>query len=82
MNICPYCKEEGNKSKLFESMSASTCMYSSPFYDEDGIYHNHDPNILTTDYKCSNGHIFIVRAKIKCPNCKFGSEQPEIFKVK
>jgi len=36
----------------------------TPYYDEDGAYHNDDPNIHTTCYKCSEGHIFRVQRQL------------------
>jgi hypothetical protein len=37
------------------------------FYDEEGILHDHNPNVTTTAYRCSNGHIFETRERHKCP---------------
>ena len=54
--ICPTCKKEGKKSKVYPGMGTSTLLFCPPFYDEDGKYHNHDSNRHTTEYSCSNGH--------------------------
>lgn len=53
---CPTCVAEGKKSRVEIGRTSRTCLGHSPFYDEDGKYHNHDPNRSTTQYHCSNGH--------------------------
>jgi hypothetical protein len=35
---------------------ASTDMAFHPFYDENGVYHNHDGNTHGESWSCSNGH--------------------------
>jgi hypothetical protein len=57
---CPICEKEGKKSKVFERGCHSTLMASYAYYDEDGNYHYHDPNVTTCEYGCSNGHVFSV----------------------
>lgn len=54
--ICPECKKQGLKSKVYIGGSTSTLMYCQPFYDKEGKYHDHDYNSHTTTYSCSNGH--------------------------
>ena len=54
--ICPECKKQGLKSFVYPGMIMTTCMYYTPFYDEEGKYHHHDSNITTTHFSCSNGH--------------------------
>jgi hypothetical protein len=53
---CPECVKEGKRSQVMPSGSSSTLMYCQPFYDEDGNYHNHDCNVTTTLYRCTEGH--------------------------
>jgi len=53
---CPQCIKEGKKSTVYPGVSTTTLMYFPPFYDEDGKYHHHDGNTITTSYGCSNGH--------------------------
>lgn len=53
---CPECEREGKKSKVYVGMSTRTLMGWQPYYDEDGKFHNDDPNHTTTEYDCSNGH--------------------------
>lgn len=54
--ICKQCQDEGCKSRVFPGTSTSTLMLCRPFYDEDGKRHHHDINVITTNYRCSNGH--------------------------
>ena len=54
--ICPTCEKEGEKSKVYSQGGSSTLLGYSPFYDEEGRYHNHDPNRTTAYYECSRGH--------------------------
>lgn len=69
---CIKCVEQGLKSKLYNLGSSITLMGWSPYFDEEGIYHNHNPNTRTTTYECSNGHYFNVAGHDKCPNCDYG----------
>lgn len=64
--ICPECKKQGLKSKVYPSMSWTTAMYFPPFYDEEGNLHHHDGNTTTTDYHCSNGHEWVENHEGKC----------------
>jgi hypothetical protein len=41
-------------------------MSTLAFYDEDGVYHFHDPNWHAQTYRCSNGHIV---KRTWLPNC-------------
>ena len=63
---CPQCVELGLKSTISVGVSMTTCMYFSPFYDEEGRYHNHDKNTTTTQMKCSNGHEWAESTQPKC----------------
>lgn len=54
--MCPYCAAEGEKSVVYEGQITSTLMGWIPYYDENGQYHNDDPNITTYEYSCSRGH--------------------------
>lgn len=67
--ICNNCAEEGETSRLFIGAGTVTVAYSAPFYDENGIYHHHDPNWTTTTCNCSRGHKFTVRTKQGCLPC-------------
>ncbi len=63
---CPQCISEGSKSFVNLGGSLSTLMCSDPFYDEDGKYHNHDPNTSVSHYACSNGHKWTELSKPSC----------------
>jgi hypothetical protein len=68
--ICPECSVEGRKSKVYPGLSTVTLMASAPYYDEDGEYHDHDPNITTTRFACSNGHDWQEKkGPAECPVC-------------
>lgn len=71
--ICEECSKEGKTSNVYVESCSSTLLYSPPFYDEQGRYHDHDPNTVTTLYHCSNGHNFAHRSKPKCW-CGYGGE--------
>lgn len=66
--ICPICKREGKKSKVYIRCQTTTCMAYPAYYDEDGKYIRDDPNTTTINYHCSNGHSFKIeecRGKIE-----------------
>lgn len=64
--ICPECKEQGLKSKVYPGMSMTTAMFCQPFYDEEGNLHHHDFNTTTTEYSCSNGHHWTEKSSGEC----------------
>lgn len=55
---CPQCVEEGKKSTVYPGYGTRTLIGNYPYYDEDGNYHDHDPNCSTYRYECSNKHIW------------------------
>jgi len=63
---CPVCEKKGLKSTVYPCCSTATLLWNEPYYDEDGKYHDHDPNAVTTDYHCSNGHRWIEWHYYKC----------------
>lgn len=54
--ICTECQREGKTSHVYPRGGYVTLLYCQPFYDENGRYHNHDSNMTTSAYECSNGH--------------------------
>lgn len=60
--ICPTCKENGMRSRVYSQGTRSTLIgYTQSYYDENGNYvENPDPNRHTTTYLCSNGHQWTV----------------------
>lgn len=72
---CVKCKTEGKRSQVYPGMCAVTCMGFQTYYDEDGMFHSHDPNWYTTDYKCSEGHEWTTTIQKGCPNCTWARER-------
>jgi hypothetical protein len=68
---CPECKKAGKKSIVSPGTTTTTAMMTHSFYDEDGVYHVHDYNQSTTEYLCSEGHVWTQKHRRKCPNCDF-----------
>jgi hypothetical protein len=63
---CPECVQNNQKSRVAVGGSTRTLLGFTPFYDEDGNYHNHDPNTTSTQYSCSNGHTWVEKTQHKC----------------
>lgn len=66
---CEKCIEQGLKSTIIIFPGSTTLMWSTPYYDEKGRLHDHNPNWSTTDYRCSNGHEWRVRSRTGCAIC-------------
>lgn len=74
---CPLCVQQGKRSVLrLPGGGMSTLMCSHSYYDEDGNYHHHDPNICSQTGRCSNGHIVRMRYGNRCaaPGCTYGND--------
>ncbi len=71
---CPQCVEQGIKSRVMPGSGEVTLAYYSPFYDEEGTYHNHDANVTTTQYTCSNGHSWVCKSTGSCSNCDWPND--------
>jgi hypothetical protein len=72
--ICEQCQKEELKSRIdLLPMGVRTAMGWQDFYDEDGKFHCHDPNVTTFNHKCSNGHEFSKSQKETCW-CGWGKE--------
>jgi hypothetical protein len=56
--ICPYCFDEGERSRVTLISSQKTLMAFSPTWDEDGKLAA-DPNTVKTTYQCSRGHHWV-----------------------
>lgn len=81
INKCPFCIEEGKKSKLFPGSTMKTAMGGEPaYYDEEGKFHWHDPNQMKTFYSCSNGHRFYHIHYNECENCDYNKQKEKIEK--
>lgn len=66
---CPECVSVGVRSTVTPGLMTTTLMWSPPFYDEDGQYHDHDPNKRVSHFTCSNGHAWSETRLQKCPSC-------------
>lgn len=75
--ICQQCKKEGRESKVHCDYTTSTLLGWSPYFDEEGNLHVHDPNKKADGYRCSNGHYWAESYLKKCPNCDYGNEKLE-----
>lgn len=75
---CPKCVEDGERSTLTGGVGTTTLMYAAPFYDEDGNYHDHNPNATTTSYQCSRGHRITVTTHRRCGSCDWGSNSDQV----
>jgi hypothetical protein len=73
--ICEECKKENQKSIIEVGLTATTAMYCAPFYDEEGVLHQHDRNVRTTEYSCSRGHRWKEGRIAKCPACGWPEEE-------
>ncbi len=61
---CPQCVNENKRSSVYPGLQMVTAMAGIAYYDEDGGFHYDDPNIYTTEYKCSNGHEWSESGKV------------------
>nr|QBK92723.1 MAG: hypothetical protein LCPAC401_03610 [Pithovirus LCPAC401] len=71
---CQKCVQEGLTSKVNSQGGGSTTfMGINYFYDEDGRYHYHDPNITTQLYYCDKQHSWKQTSSMECPvkDCKW-----------
>lgn len=66
---CEKCVEAGLRSFVYPGITFVTSMISQSFYDEDGIYHHHDPNWHSSSWSCSQGHRWEVRSLHPCSAC-------------
>lgn len=67
---CKICVEQGLKSTFYPGTAHSTLLGGDfNYYDSDGNYHMHDPNTITQEFSCSNGHRYLESRKQKCPTC-------------
>ena len=64
---CPACVREGRPSRVFDCGASKTLLGWSPYYDDAGVYHAHDPNRVSQTFKCANGHWFGVDYYEPCP---------------
>ena len=78
---CTYCQEEGLTSSVRSHGGSRTLLGGGGVsWDEEGEYHDHDPNATTMLYTCSNNHCWTVKAYQPCPaeKCRVGKEEPVV----
>jgi hypothetical protein len=66
---CPECIAAGTPSRVYTDGCSRTLLAYRRYYDEDGVYHDHDPNTVTEYFYCSNKHVWQVKGKRPCPSC-------------
>lgn len=54
--ICEMCREAGETSIVRVLGTKETLIPKDHYWDEEGQEHLHNPNIVTTKFRCSNGH--------------------------
>lgn len=64
---CPECAAQDQRSRIYPGCTVVTAMCTDYYYDEDGVFHHHDPNVRSTDYTCSNGHRWFDSVIPECP---------------
>lgn len=78
--LCAECQESGTKSRVYPPPGRIvTAMASYPYYDEEGRYHNHDPNGWTEEWSCSRGHRWLRSGAGRCW-CGWG-EEPQVRRL-
>lgn len=67
--ICPECEKAKLESRVYEEEMSTTLVGYQPYWDCNGVYHNHNRNDVKVAYRCDNGHEWIVMREKSCPNC-------------
>ena len=81
--ICPICASAGTRStvRITTDLLKAALSDKQPvthYWDEDGVEHSHNPNIIRTDYTCSNGHRFFERSSWECGACGYKACEAEV----
>ena len=72
---CPECVKDGERSIVRDLGGSTTLLGWSPFWDEDGVHHSHDPNRHSNQYSCSRGHTWTEGFYPQCANCDYGERR-------
>jgi len=67
--ICHKCKTQNQESRVHSLGGFKTLMGHQPYYDL---------NTITMGYRCTSGHCWSTKSKVKCLNCAYGAEEPVI----
>lgn len=72
---CAECVAEGERSTITPLGGYTNLLGWSPFYDEDGVYHSHDPNKHVSMYHCSRGHMWEKVTYAACGSCDYAKRR-------
>lgn len=72
--ICKECQKANQKSRISILGVATTDMLCPSYYDEEGVYHHHDINIITESFQCSNNHRWTTGKHPRCPSCDWPND--------
>jgi hypothetical protein len=64
--ICPACFASHQRSTVRITRTTPGAQSKDHYFDEDGAEHSHNPNVVVTEYECSNGHRFAERSSWQC----------------
>lgn len=81
---CPVCVETGEKSTVRGGGGTKTLLGGGgPYWDEDDVYHQHDPNRVTSYYTCSNNHRWTIKSLEPCPaeSCDYGKGEGTVTRL-
>lgn len=73
---CPECAVRNKNSHVYLRTTMRTDLGFTASAPGPGGPHLHDPNLLTEQYECDNGHRFKRELRIPCPLCAYGHEEP------
>lgn len=78
--VCQRCEADGVPYQTRPGPMTMTAMARlDTYWDKDGQYHKHDPNKRTSEYHCSNGHVWHVIAMFPCRSCEYGHTEPQVI---
>jgi hypothetical protein len=76
--ICPTCASTNERSTVRVIRTTPGALPKDHFWDEDGNEHSHNPNVIVTEYQCSNSHRFAERSSWECCVCGYKACEAEI----
>lgn len=84
--ICPQCQHDGLLSIVRITSTREPkkgdrdFQEKDHFFDEYGNEHAHNPNVVVTEYRCSNGHEFGERSSWEC-FCGYRACAQELYEI-
>jgi hypothetical protein len=76
--ICRLCQDSGQLSTIRVVKTNSGHLQKIHFWDEQGEEHHHNPNVVRTWFRCSNGHQFEERSSWECCVCGFKACEAQV----